>query len=89
MAIIHAQKQLVSGNHLLLIEVAGRGGGDFYRPKHLKLIELSNADYKSSSAKNVVDVHSEMEFNGSSTRGPRSRFGSILEELKEEFETLH
>lgn len=89
MATIHAEKNLENGNHLVLVEVAGSGGGRFYSPGYLKLVELDSKEYRASNSKNVRKVHAEREFNAFSTQGPRSRFGKQLVLLTEKFDQLH
>ena len=86
MATLIAQAPLSARNtHLLLLEVSGHGGGDFYNPAHILLVEIdAGTTFTQRNRKNVRAAIEVGEFNARSTRGPRSHYASLVADATRE-----
>lgn len=87
---IVAMKPTLHNTVVLIVEVSSHGGGGYYFPTYLKVVEIEeDTKYYSSRGKNVVEVHNEALFNARSTRGPRSQYGYALKESLECFNSIN
>ncbi|WP_416242527.1 hypothetical protein ACLSSQ_09365 [Azospira sp. APE16] len=68
-----AQKQTTVNTTLVLIEIAGKGGGKFYSPRYYGVAEIAEGSiYTKSDAKNVIKVHNWFEYNYYAGKGANS-----------------
>jgi len=81
------QKQLANGHTLTLAVVSSHGGGEFYKPGYLRIVE-SAGEFRSIRSKSVVDVHFEESFNFCAGRGPSSHFGRALAKAERQMQSL-
>ncbi len=71
-------------SRIVIVVKWGRGGGNFYSPRYINVVELvDGTEYRSIKSKNVIKVHSRKEFNGCSTQGPKSLYAKLMQEAEE------
>ena len=83
MAQIIAQQILRNKNQVLALAVSSHGGGDFYRPMKVVVVEVAaGTKFTQRNRKNVVRAVEIGEYNGASTTGPKSQYAALAASAK-------
>lgn len=83
-------KTLKNGNTLYLIDCSGSGGGNFYSPQYLRVVEVSaNTKYTKVNAKNVIKHYDSFEYNKFAGKGKKSLYAQQYKKAKELFESIN
>lgn len=82
----HARKQNEAGNDVVIVDVGGSGGSNFYKPNYIRVAEIEHgSEFTKINGKNVIDEIASYEYNQYGGSGPKSRYHRCMEAAKKDF----